>query len=354
MVGQLTIDNRVELVRSLTSRLALNEFGLPDGIYRPDLLLLDAEKESDDIRSSASTRSIETPAPTSDDHSSSMVDEDSTALTLPPEAKSSNGVSDSPIAIRELQVAWMSLCYDEGFPTLENGLPFWSRLEFEPHSSYETFQRYLLQGGAGARQLYLIADEFSLDTTTLQDYYHLYYWDFRCRAYDIFTTAERRRISALRRMSVEDEHYTSATKVHELAMEYIEGDEFKELMTPKTALEALRLSTQLHRVSAGLPAAGPPNGSQGAKGGGALSEHVTDIRVALRQVANMPEGKAPTLEINSDDDIARILDDPEATEIAQELLVRVTQNRKPINPMAEDDDIPAAIGPDGLVGFGNG
>lgn len=57
-----------------------------------------------------------------------------------------------------LKAAYVPLSYDEGYPTLPDGRPFWNKLDFEPMDAYIAFQAYLEQGTRGNRQVFLLSN----------------------------------------------------------------------------------------------------------------------------------------------------------------------------------------------------
>ncbi len=133
------LENKAALVRHLAAKVARNQYGLPEGIYRPDLL-------PDPL---FPQHSLEEPvAPGSKEGATNGELVPSHSLQVEPPVPT-NEVSD-------LDVAYVPLAYVEGFPTLPEGLPFWHQLDWEPVAAYEVFQSYLVSGQEGARQLFTL------------------------------------------------------------------------------------------------------------------------------------------------------------------------------------------------------
>ncbi len=250
------------VVKRATIDLPINRYSLPEGLYRTDLFagVLDFDAMSED----------------------------------------------------ELQDAYMPIEYAEGFPTSSEGCPIWEQLPFEPDDSYDLFQRYLEQGNIGVRQAQ------KLDSSEVHNYYVMYYWDVRSRAYDMFQEVCLRRRRALKQLEVEDDHFEIAACIIEKIKVYLNDDdgEFLELLTPKAAGDILRMATQLQRVSIGLPPSGPIATGEEAR---------TPIEVTLRQIAKRV-GHVEEREAGMSKDIRdRLLQDPDTALAAQELIIRVGQ-----------------------------
>ena len=302
--GERHFQSKAEAVRSAMKLLPRNSFGLPEGIYRSDLI----------------------PTTFGEHH---------------------------------LEAAFVPLTYAEGFPTLPNGLPVWAELEFEPQDAYFTFERYLRQplGGNGARQLFVLHQEITQEATKsitaaeilkdgapnlaqLQEFFDLYHWGVRAKAFDLFETAVIRRERMRRALTTEDRHFVVAQRLLDTVMGKMGIDpntlqmdllseqaiEFWSDVTPKVAIDLLDRLTKLQRVSVGLPAGGPAN-----QGGGSSNtpdaNSSMDLEVILRGIAS---GSAPVLDDRQQGvnkaDLVELLADPKSASLAQELVLRVHTN----------------------------
>src|SRR5690606_8394367 len=184
-----------QVIQDLVSTIHTNEYGLPLGFYRPDLLPLEdyqPEGKAADKLYEAATTLLEPPkgreirAELYDDGFDPLAlvgqgdeveyaeyDEPGTAQEVDASDHESVGrereeeeretayasgasveigsqtsslVDTSRVArsLREdLKAAFIPLNYDEGFPTLPDGQPFWDRFEFEPMQYHTAFQAYL-------------------------------------------------------------------------------------------------------------------------------------------------------------------------------------------------------------------
>ncbi len=367
-----------EIMRHLTKELPLNDFGLPTGIYRSDLLPFHdystpvgspvGESAATDVPPSTS-KDAKTEDPqglsgvsnADTDCQNTPVDplsllngegdgydpiiqpskpEPTTALTEVPEGE--YRIAGFPA--KALSSAFVPLQYDEGFPAFENGISFWERLSYEPVEAFQVFQRYtfMAQGtptkededeytGTAARgnrsisdlvmQLYPTADDTKLlmMVDKFKEYYHLYYWGLRVKAYDLFRVTQYRQSQEVRALETQDDHYIQSRAMRHRLVQYMGSDEeFWDLMTPKVAIDMHKHLTQLERISAGVPAAGPTAHESENRG--------QTFEMAFRTFAQDQNNAALTEEgdtVSEDGEVlTRALQDPAATKVLQELIIR--------------------------------
>ncbi len=332
----------VEAIKALTHELPLNDFGLPIGIYRCDLLPFHdyAPNIASDPRPVASGNGEES-------SSTELAVPCDSQLTEGSEPSKPNGANGehriAGFLAKSLNQAFVPLQYDEGFPAFNDGTAFWSRLECEPHDIYLAFDQYLKMplgrtpdpeddedfglAASGTRSLASLVEKLHPNLPNnqllarIEQYranYYLYYWGMRAHAYDLFRVAQHQKQQELRALETQDEHYVDARKIRHRLMQYINDDtEFWDMMTPKVAIDLLKSTTQLERISAGIPGAGPPiAGSEGE------SRKGQPFEIAFRTVAqsNRPQVRAT---IDEDGEVlSRALEDPEALEVLQELIIR--------------------------------
>lgn len=216
---------KLDLLKHLTAGLYLNGFGLPDYIYRADMLDIDAVI--------------------------ALMRGDATAATSSP-------LRVGPEGIRELnsiiEVAKVPLTYDEGYPQMRTGMPFWKQMEFEPREAHDAFIFYLELDGA--RKL---SDLIAYSMGDLQTWYHMYYWDYRVKAFDLYRVADHQRVKLRRMLSTEDRHYRMAEKLFAQVNEIFQGSDFVGKlaeMDPDKLVKVMETVVKVQRISAGLPAQG--------------------------------------------------------------------------------------------------
>jgi hypothetical protein len=242
------------------------------------------------------------------------------------------------VDLMQFRHAFVPIIFAEGFPAFPDGRPIWLRADYESEDVHRLFEQYLLMGQAGVRQLFLLQDLGPYTLSELQAFFILYAWEPRLRAYDIFRVAEFRKIQANRSIEIEDDHFLKAQRLFDKAMMYMETEDFIGQLTPKTAIDLMKTVVQISRMSVGLP----PNAARGEKGSGG-SEH-TEIQAIMRTFSqsvhdiggngsgNSAQPGASTHIMGVGDDgkplHGDILSDPEATHLAQELIIRLSSAKK--------------------------
>jgi hypothetical protein len=109
------------------------------------------------------------------------------------------------------------------------------------------------------------------------EWFYLYHWDFRAKSHDLFYIDSIRKSREMLALTLQNTHFTDSQKLYSKLLAFINPDRsdpnfkpyflddddeprFWKELTPKTALEALKLTTQLQRVSIGLhPTSITPN-----------------------------------------------------------------------------------------------
>ncbi len=323
-------------------KLPTNQYGLPTHLFRPDLLP-DELDQTIDGASQAIPTSLEFDEASNSYRPTLPADSAPTDLNLnlnPIGERLLEGFSRPGQGISDdiLEASILPISYAEGFPTTEVGIPLWERLEFEPVDAYKTFQVYLELGSAstlGLRNLKELGEVLGVKLHRLHSYFYLYYWPQRAKAFDLFESVVREMIRSRRINSLEDEHYSLASQLLGKLKEYLfaeeddGGSEFMEELTPKAAIDMLKFVTQTQRISAGLPANGPHTNSENS------SNVNPNIEVVLRSVAHR-QGINTLVEQSTNLDEAdaaanlrnTILNDPRATELAQELVIKIQGSRK--------------------------
>lgn len=345
----------VEAIRGLTSELPLNDFGMPLGIYRADLLPFHDYVAPSELRTpSATPLMLESDtAPrvgdgsSEDEHIHDPVHEP--VKVDPDPSLNGNGVdAAADVSIyriagfpaAELNQSFVPLQYDEGFPAFHDGAPFWTRLSYEPQEAYAAFNQYLSMSlgfvgdpeddedygyaAKGTRSLNdLVArmhprlrDELLLQQIdAYRRNYYLYYWNLRAKAYDLFRVVEFRHQTETRALETQDSHYLFARKLRCRIEAYMDTDEnFMDFMTPKVAVDVMKMATGLERISVNLPAAGPaPDGRA----------QPTTFELAYRTYAQTARGEdASVVSVDGIDILEGVLNDPTRTRLLQELIIK--------------------------------
>lgn len=215
-----------EVFRILNTAIPLNNYHLPDHIYRVDLI---GEE----------------------------------TLELSPREK--NLILDS---------ASIPLTFDHGYPAINETSPFWEQLPCEPGEAYGAYMAYLelpekSNSDNPIRLLPLIATITKQPIEQIVEWCHMFYWHWRSRAYDLFLIACHRKQREQRIMSIEGAHFKAAAelldKVTQVAtkklnkeLRELEADEDAETETKLKDLVSMAKDLMgIQRVSVGLPAMGP-------------------------------------------------------------------------------------------------
>lgn len=343
---------QVEALRALQAEIPLNDFGLPTGIYRTDLLPFHdyrphehkQEPEMETPHAPATNDADVTPliidgTGSPEESEDSLVGSRCGDLMLAPQVGPSEDYRIAGFPAQALSNAYVPLQYDEGFPAFASGLPFWGRLEYEPSDAYQAFDRYLHmslgrtaddeedeyagKAAPGTRSISTLATQLHPDSKLLdmarvyQAYYHLYYWGPRAHAFDLFSVAQHRKQQELRAIETQDEHYVEAKRIRHKLMRYFDNQvDFWDFMTPKVAIDFFKTITQLERISSGVPAAGPVSEAREGVGG-------QPFEVAFRTIAQTNRTTvAGTIMDEEGEILEKALEDPAVTEYLQELIIK--------------------------------
>lgn len=235
--------------------------------------------------------------------------------------------------------AFVPLNYQEGFPALPDGRPFWHKLDYEPPIAFAAFELYTELAKTGPRHLALLLGSVelqrlygeSLNMALLQELHSLYYWKERSRAYDLYQEAAYRHIRTRRAQSMEDYHYIQSESLLQKVMSALNSAETFEAMKhdPSLLLSAMEKLVKIQRVSVGLPATAPAESLKG--GDGATSNFEMILRqVAQRNVSPETNSQNTTVDeagrvIPTTDNLLRgALNDPQSAKQLQEIIIRMS------------------------------
>lgn len=179
-------------IRALRQEISINDYGLPVGIYRVDMLPfhnyvpIDYTKPQPQVAAaqeflpgSTSNYAVATSHPSDRDDDIDDLDEedlDDTYDDVDPGIYHNAPGEDVPLDVdigvlavapsatpiehrtagfltEDLRNAFMPLDFMEGFPTFRNGDPFWLQLIYEPAEAYHAFHRYLQMSATAAADM---------------------------------------------------------------------------------------------------------------------------------------------------------------------------------------------------------
>jgi hypothetical protein len=266
-LGSVSIDDietRSDLIKELTKHIPLNEFGLPQYYYRPDLL--DVQVVCGSMKRGEAT----------------FVDE-------------------------ILQSAIVPLWFTQGFPSIGDDLPIWGCLPFESKEAHAAFLQYAEL--EGIRSLHMVT---AFPPEQLREWFHLYYWTSRAKALDMFKTAHHARLREQRIMQLEDTHWVEGEKIFRKIAAAIGNKSQEDL----DKMEIDKLISSLEKVS---------KIQRGAVRADVIAKENetprnTSVEVIMRQTAEA-EGKI----VESNEFDMDLLQDPDVLEKAQELIIKVNK-----------------------------
>lgn len=281
----LPTTERSRVFRQLNMGLPLNEFKLPDHIYRADLIPLDIQSKPYEER-----RDI-------------------------------------------LEAASIFLTFEHGYPAIDETTPLWERLPAESLNAYNAFVVFLelpetTSNENPIRLLPHIATLTQISLETIVEWCHTYYWHWRARAHDLFLIACHRKQREQRIMSIEGKHFSMAekalNKINTLVemkldreLRDMEDDPNAETETKlKDLVDMANKLVGIQRVSVGLPSTGPSTVNLQLDG----PRHTTAAD-SFKHIAKEGSGEETTSQRPAEMDA--LLANPDDLSRVQELLIRV-------------------------------
>lgn len=282
---------RADVMRQLSAKLPTNALGLPEYIYRTDLI--PGTLFGDEIG------------------------------------------PDERVGI--LEAASVSLDYLEGYPSMPNGTAFWAKLDFEPLQEYQLFMEYLgvirQEDDSGrlsspVRTFEAVSRRTGRSEMELKDLAFLYYWQARVKAHDQFMVASFQKQREQRILLTEDSHFRKAKSMMlklEAQLDGVLGDEDAMMdVKPERLLDMMERMMKMQRISLGLP----------ANGGSTLKDEGPKHASLTRQIQEIAKNAGEESQVS--DEGANVIDamllDPENLEQLQALIVRGTMNANAITP----------------------
>ncbi len=316
-IERLPLNVKASIIKELMEAVPINEYGLPTHIYRTDLIPADFKDLSAQERGEV------------------------------------------------LDIAAHTLEYDQGFPTVASGEPFWGRLPFEPTELFNMFVNYLdlttpddvsvstlekltkrdedadslsvnptdsTYARSPIRQLHLLSPIEGIDTESLLSYSHMFYWAQRAQAYDLFLVACHRKRKEKLTLELEGQHYAMSTHLLQTSSEILNhaltaiaaGQENEDGNTVvnyklRDVTDVMWKMFQMQRISLGLSPTGGGSSKQQVEG---LQNASVDI--TLRQIAEEAGIQASAKENNMETAASdAILKDPDMLLEAQNLIIKL-------------------------------
>lgn len=270
------IRNRSDLHAALCGNLPKNEYGLPKFIYRCDILDVSLFEGN------------------------SRPDSDSLSLSDP---------TDRYEAMQDqLNCAMLPISYHEGFPTLPDNQPFWGSLEFESPEAHAAFKAYIAL--PGARQLSLLS---GFPPNNIKEWFHIYYWGLRARAYDAFAVVHHDRVREQRIMSSTDKQFLTTESLLTRLTRQLETIEFSDITDPSELINLYEKLAKIQRTSLGLPANGNATPHQ---------PQSLEVSAIMKKVTHVDN--ADVQDISEGIDTRQLLTDVDSIDAAQEMILKVT------------------------------
>lgn len=243
-----------------------------------------------------------------------------------------------------LKNAYVDLSFEQSFPTLNDGKPYWFKLDFEPGFAYGCFQVYLELIDCGPRELTTLSINEELLRLAAQvhglngdgerfapkrlygillEYSNLYSWRYRAKAHDIYKEAAFRHQRLRRQANTEDNHYEMAVSyIRKLKDNVLDKPDFFDKLKPRDALDMLHKLVNIQRISAGLPAGGPLSMKEASDDTSfEMIMRTLTQKVGQSAAGNIYDQQGANV---SRDVLQSVLEDKDAASMLQEVVIRVT------------------------------
>lgn len=212
-----------------------------------------------------------------------------------------------------------ALSYDDGYPTLKSGSPFWTQMAHEPHQAYVLFQRFLeLAEDEGIRLLDTLSTQEATPLENLRELALEYYWSARSKAYDLFIVAAEAKKREARTRKMENNHYDVAGGVLDKIIGRINDEpELISKMDAKDLLDTFEMMVKVQRLSLGLTGQAASSTQQLPMNPGA------SVEVIMRSLTKNA-GLSEDAQIGMHERLALLMGDSDTAMKAQELVIRAT------------------------------
>jgi hypothetical protein len=175
--------------------------------------------------------------------------------------------------------------YLEGYPCT-NGIPLWERLENEPVELFKLFKAYRdMKTQQGIRSIQELSRLGNTSPAVCLCALKLFHWNLRCAGYDLYQSILKQHMKVTLVEELQNEHRKEASELRQTAVKFLKDN--RELMSPKNAIDLLKVATELERLSVGLA----PNKVEGTTAGfGQPTVNITN-NLGTASAGNLSSGK---------------------------------------------------------------
>ena len=239
--------SKVHLIKLLTGHISITDAGLPEYLIRPDML------------------------------------------------PSVNTLQE--LQADEAKAAQVPISYAQGYPTFaDSEQPLWFQASYEPDDVFEAFNAYLAASAkTGSRNL----------NTQNVEWFYLYFWAARSRAYDLFRKVAFGQLQLDRQITMCDSHFTKGEALLQQAFDRLSN--VNEHLSPRDTIELAKLGANLQHGA--LDTANP--NSVSTKAG-------VEIDIQTGTLLTHTHDSSPEALI-----VNRALADPESANILQQIMIRL-------------------------------
>jgi hypothetical protein len=227
------------------------------------------------------------------------------------------------ISYDEIEQAGEILDYEQGYPCLRKGSPFWTQLPHEPHQSYILFQEFLaLDEHEGIRLLDTLAKQQQVPLENIREISLEYFWSARARSYDLFIVAAEAKKRETRTRKTENSHFSTAAGILDEIINRINTEPalIKDMSGPDL-FDLFEKMVKIQRLSLGLTGSNASTNQQLPMNPGGTVEMI--LRTLTKD-----NGLSEQAGENIQQRLAALMGDEETALRAQELVIRATTSNE--------------------------
>jgi hypothetical protein len=289
------LTSRALLVHQLQSLLPPNTIGLPEQLYRADML---SPGDFEPLKKYWDLQVNKEPVP-----------------------QELREELDNLEAL--IQSARVQMIYDEGFPAID-GIPIWQPLPWEPQEAHQAFQIYLEQAidspedlkAPNARSLQNLKH---IPYEISAEWFRLYSWQLRIKCWELYKAAVNHNTKIRRQLTLDDYIYRKASSMLTTVLQHWSKlpDEAFANMSPDKFVAMFEKLTKIQRESVGL-----------LKSTDQIPHTTVNIQATMQQVAQVAKESEGIQERALDP----LFDSPEGLEAAQHFLIAAQGQELNQNP----------------------